>query len=62
RSLSIATDKCCAENETDATVEKGARRLDKDIKEVENAKSEIQSLVKLNLKLLSKDNKLGMTL
>nr|GEV92996.1 zinc finger, FYVE/PHD-type [Tanacetum cinerariifolium] len=60
RSLSIATDKCCAENEIDATVEKGALRLDKNIKEVENAKSEIQSLVKLNLKLLSKDNKLDV--
>lgn len=60
RSLSIATDKRCAEKEINATVEKGAPRLDKNIKEVENAKSEIQSLVKLNLKILSKDNKLDV--
>lgn len=60
RSLSIATDKCCAEKEINATVEKGAPRLDKNIKEVENAKSEIQALVKLNLKLLSKDSKLDV--
>ncbi|KAJ0754911.1 putative chromatin regulator PHD family [Helianthus annuus] len=65
QSSSVATDKRCAKKMTDATLEKKKNikketPLDGNIKETENAKSEIQSLVKLNLKLLSKDKKLGV--
>ncbi|KAJ0712874.1 hypothetical protein HanOQP8_Chr09g0339551 [Helianthus annuus] len=64
QSSSVATDKRCAKKMVDATLEKKNIKketpLDGNIKETENAKSEIQSLVKLNLKLLSKDKKLGV--
>ncbi|KAI3785635.1 hypothetical protein L1987_44759 [Smallanthus sonchifolius] len=73
QSSSIATDKRCAEKAIDATLEKKENikkdtqkkenikketQFDGNIREIEDAKSEIQSLVKLNLKLLSKDKKL----
>ncbi|KAJ0818560.1 putative chromatin regulator PHD family [Helianthus annuus] len=65
QSSSVATDKRCAKKMVDATLEKKENKkketpFDGNIKETENAKSEIQSLVKLNLKLLSKDKKLGV--
>lgn len=56
----MATDKCRAKKEIDATFEE-KRSIKKDprlMREVEDAKSEIQSLVKLNLKILSRDKKL----
>ncbi|KAL8250548.1 hypothetical protein R6Q59_034241 [Mikania micrantha] len=62
-SSSVAADKCCGKKVIDATLEKKENikkdtQFDGNIREIENVKSEIQSLVKLNLKLLSKDKKL----
>ncbi|KAI7746162.1 hypothetical protein M8C21_016240 [Ambrosia artemisiifolia] len=63
QSSSIATDKHSAKMVIDNSLEKkehikNETQLDGNIREIENAKSEIQSLVKLNLKLLSKEKKL----
>ncbi|XP_076910010.1 uncharacterized protein LOC143567487 [Bidens hawaiensis] len=63
QSSSKATDKRSTKKEIDSGLEeeeniKKDTQHDGNNKEIENAKSEIQSLVKLNLKLLSRDKKL----
>ncbi|KAK1433663.1 hypothetical protein QVD17_10577 [Tagetes erecta] len=62
QSSSIAADKRCAKKviegvEKEKNIKKD-EHFDGSIREIEAAKSEIQSLVKLNLKLLSRDKKL----
>ncbi|XP_071711717.1 uncharacterized protein [Rutidosis leptorrhynchoides] len=62
-SSSIVSGKCCSKKEVGPTFKENRSvkkdvTSDRNIREVKNAKTEIQSLVKLNLKLLSKDKKL----